>query len=500
VSSQYPILIILFPLFSSFLIAVLGWFKPGVCYPIAVAAMFASLFCASQTLAQVYGSAANEIHYFLGNWKPPFGIEYVIDPLNAMVLVVVTLVAFLTAVYSGPSVKKELQGKVANFYTLFVLLVTGLLGITITGDAFNLYVLLEIAALTSYALIALGRGRAYFATFNYVILGTIGACFYLLGVGYLLIKTGSLNMQDMASILQGLHESKAVFLGFLFIMIGMWIKMALFPVHGWLPNAYFYAPTAAGCLVAPLMTKVSVYVMLRMMYSIFSADYVFSTLSIQPAVMGLAVLAILAGSLFAMAQTNIRKMLTYLIVAEIGYMVGGAWLGNALGLTGAIYHIGADALMTACLFMAVGCVAYSTGSTRLEDFRGAFYRAPWTMAAFTLGAASMVGIPPTCGFFSKWYLLGGAYQAGHWWFLSALLISSLINAFLFFRILEVAYFGALPDEDPDPHHAHEGQVTEAPVSMLFPLWVSAGLLVTMGLYTNEIVTGLIQSIIPKSFL
>ena len=194
----------------------------------------------------------------------------------------VAVVSFLVAIFSKHAVEKELPDRIAHYYTLFVLLVTGLLGMTITGDAFNLYVLVEIAALTSYALLAMGKGRAYMSTFNYVIMGTIGACFYLLGVGYLYMKTGTLNMGDLSQLLPQLHYSEAILVGFVLIMVGVWIKMAFFPLHGWLPNAYTFAPIASSCLIAPLMTKVSVYIMIRMMFSVFNANYVFNVVSWSP--------------------------------------------------------------------------------------------------------------------------------------------------------------------------------------------------------------------------
>jgi len=493
-SEQFPALIVVIPLFTALALTLVGWFRPSLCQPLAALGLFGSFLSAVMTLKMVINSSV--ISYRLGGWMPPYGIEYRVDSLNAMVLLMVSFVAFLVSIYAREPVRKELGDKTSNFYTLFVLLVTGLLGITITGDAFNLYVLLEIAALTSYALIAMGRGPAYMATFNYVMLGTIGACFYLLGVGFLLMKTGTLNMADMGGILPALANSRTIVIAFGFLMMGCWLKMALFPFHSWLPNAYTEAPTATSCLVAPLMTKVSVYVMLRVMFTIYSAGWVFSSIDWQPIVMGLAVIAILAGSCFALAQKNVKRMLTYLIIAEIGYMVGGAWLGNVAGYTGAVYHIMADGLMTVCLFMVAGSFIYKKGRVLIEDFKGAFQSMPWTMGAMVLGALSMIGVPPTCGFFSKWYLLSGAYQSGNFAFLAALLISSLVNAILFIRLVETAFFGATSEEEPNPHSHHDVEYADSPPSMLIPLWISAISLLVMGIYTSEIVVNWIKPMIP----
>jgi multicomponent Na+:H+ antiporter subunit D len=489
---QVPALIVAIPLLSAFAVNMGGWFNKRTCFPIALLAMAATLGASFIALLQVMDTGP--INYRLGGWPPPFGIEYVIDHLNGLVLVTIAFVSLLAVVFAKRSVEKELPDKIPQFYTLFVLLVTGLLGMTVTGDAFNLYVLLEISALTGYALIALGDNRALVASFNYVILGTIGASFYLLGVGHLYIMTGSLNMADLFSLLPALYATRAIFVAFLLILCGVWLKMAFFPLHTWLPNAYTFAPSAAGCLVAPLVTKVSIYIMIRIMLSVFSSDYVFHVLHLSGPIVWLAVAAILFGSLLALAQDDLKKMLTYLIVAEVGYMVGGFWLATANGITGAILHIVNDALMTFCLFAFAGIVVFRTGGQKLEDLQGLYRKMPVTMTAFTIGALSMIGVPPTAGFFSKWYLILGAIDAGSYHFMAALLISSLVNAILFFRIIEIAYF-----EPKVHHHAGHGPeiaISEAPLSMLMPLLVVAIGLIIVGLYSGTIVSTIIRHSVP----
>jgi len=410
------------------------------------------------------------------------------------VLVTVSFVSLLAVIFSKESVKKELPEKIPQFYTLFVLLVTGLLGMTVTGDAFNLYVLLEISALTGYALIAMGDNRALVASFNYVILGTIGASFYLLGVGHLYIMTGSLNMADLLSILPGLYSVNAIFIALLLILVGTWIKMAFFPMHGWLPNAYTYAPSASSSLIAPLVIKVMIYVMLRLMLSVFTPKFVFTTFSIADSIVWLAVIAITMGAILALPARNLKHMFTYVIIAEVGYMVGGAWLGNRAGMTGVILHIVNDALMTLCVFLVAGNIVYKVKGYAFDDLQGLFRRMPFTMGAFVIGALSIIGVPPTCGFFSKWYLITGAIEAGHYGFMVALLFSSLINVVLFFRIFEIAFFE--PFAEGHGHHGHGPTLSEAPVSMVVPLIIAALSLIALGLYTGDIVTKLIQLAIP----
>ena len=496
IQSQYPILILAIPLLMSFAINIFARKSKGLAFGMLVLAMAASFWSALNTLLMVLQTNTT-IHYRLGDWPPPFGIELAIDHLNAMVLAMVSGCALLTAIYSRQTVQQEIPDRIHHYYTLYALLVAGLLGMVATGDVFNLYVLLEISALASYALLARGRGYAYYATFKYIIMGTIGASFYLLGVGYLYIKTGSLNMADLFNLLSqpAMHQSQTIRIGFILIIIGIWIKMALFPLHGWLPNAYTCASTTTSCLIAPLMTKVSVYIMVRLMFSVFSVDYVFRTIEWHQLVVWLASVAIVAGSISALAQRNLKKMLTYIIVAEVGYMVGGVWLANANGLTGAVYHILSDALMTLCLFMAVGAIIFKTKDSSYEAMRNIFQKMPITSVVFLVGALAIIGIPPTCGFFTKWYLIAGAAQAGQWVFIAALLLSSLISAIIFFRLIEIAYFGALESGS----HGHQPKVAmaEAPLTMIIPMALTAISLIVIGLYTNEIVTGIVQWTIPK---
>jgi multicomponent Na+:H+ antiporter subunit D len=304
-------------------------------------------------------------------------------------------------------------------------------------------------------------------------------------------------MADIATILPTLDAKLAVVTSLAFVLVGLWIKMAFFPLHGWLPNAYCHAPTGAGTLAAPLMTKVTVYLMVRVILTMFTPEQVFTHQMVQNGVVWAAALAILCGSALALGQTDLKRMLTYIIVAEVGYMVGGVFVANANGLTGAILHIANDALMTLCLFLAVAAIAYRQRSVELVSLQGIFYRMPWTMAAFSLGALAMIGVPPTCGFFSKWYLLLGGIEAGHWEFVAALIVSSLINVVLFFRIIEVAYFGAIPGGQAHHHHADEAR--EAPAWILTPLLTTAVLLVVVGLNTGQLVDKIIRLMVPAGF-
>jgi len=500
---QLPAIIVLAPMFGAILVGLLGNRDHRICFPIVITSLLVSL-CATIAAAQeVFTTGA--IDYFVGGWEEPIGIgiHLRIDSLNALILVLISVVVVLVSFFSIRRAGDQHSEKTPQFYILYLLLCVGLLGISITGDAFNLFVLVEVSSLTSYGLVAMGSSkRGTHAALNYLLMGTVGASFYLLGVGYLYLTTGTLNMQDIHTILQTnetIRDSNAVIIAFLFILVGIWIKMAFFPLHGWLPNAYSYCPSTSACILAPLMTKVSVYVMIRVMIGVFGVEWVFVHFGWSHLVVWMAVIAILAGSMLALAQREIKKMLCYLIVAEVGYMVGGAWLSdpNHWGLTGALYHILADAMMTLCLFLAAGVFAKRLGAVEIKDLEGLFKKMPLTSVAFVIAALSMIGVPPTAGFFSKFYLIRGGIEGGHWEYVAALLISSLVNAVLFFRIFEIAFFGSKPAEGHGDHHedvetpspetpSPEIVPQEAPWSALFPLLASAAIIILLGLFSGPI--------------
>lgn len=485
--NNYPALIVIAPLLGAFFTGIAAWVEERLTYPLALAAMGISAFSAVKTLTTVLASGT--IHYHMAGWAPPMGIEYRIDTLNAVVLVLITGIALVNLIASYRNVRQETPDRSGAFYVMYLLFLVGLTGVTATGDLFNLYVLIEITSLTSYTMIALGdRDRGPLASLNYIFIGVIGASFYLLGVGYIYIQTGSLNMMDVAHIIKGMEGSSTVLVAFILCMLGIWIKMALFPLHVWLPNAYSYAPVGFARIVSPLMTKVMVYVMVRLMITVFGLDYIFNTLDLSKSVVWLGTIAILAGGIMALGQKNLKKMLTYIIVCEIGYMVGGAWLGNQLGMTGAILHIVNDALMTFALFLAVGNMVYKVKTVDFTDLQGLFGKMPWTMGGFVLAAFSIVGVPPTCGFFSKWYLILGAFEAGAYHFAAALLISSLLCAILFFRVFEICFF-----EPMHEGHGHAPAVVmeEAPVSSLAALGIVSLSLILTGIYSGTIVDKII---------
>jgi multicomponent Na+:H+ antiporter subunit D len=413
-------------------------------------------------------------------------------------LVLVTFLSMLAAWHGRTAVEAEMPQRTSLFWTLYLLHVTGLLGIVITRDVFNLFVLLEVASLSGYTLIAMGKKRAAYASLRYVFIGTIGASFYLLGVGYLYISTGSLNMADLSQLLSKLHHSKGVVAGFAFIVIGLSIKMALFPMHSWLPDAYTYAPNPVSTAVAPLMTKVMAYAALRMIFSVFGVEFSISIMRVSDLMVWFGTFAILFGAVMALSQGDYKRMLSFVIVAEMGYIVGGIGVANTYALKGAVFHIVNDAVMLACLFMVAGMVAHKTGGQEIDDFRGIFRSMPVTASVFTVGALAVIGVPPTCGFFSKWYLLLGGIEARQWGFVAALLVCTLIHVALFFRILDKGLYSRAPHEGTDAKKSvAPARSGDAPLSMVLPASVLAIAIVLIGIFNQVIVNTVIRFAIPQ---
>lgn len=443
-----PLCIFLRSAFWTWLLAVaVSW----LCFPISIALL-------SQVLDQ------GVIVYELGSWAAPWGIEYRIDSLNAFVLVIVSAVGAVVTPYAKQSVENEIDGdRIYLFYTMLLLCQAGLLGIAITGDAFNLFVFLEISSLSTYVLVSMSNDpRALTAAFRYLVLGTLGATFYIIGVGMMYMMTGSLNIHDLSQLIPNVAETRTIQAALAFLTVGLCLKLALFPLHMWLPNAYAFAPSTVTVFLAATATKVAVYALIRVVYTVFGGVDILEGFEADDALMILAIIAMFAGSSVAIYQANIKRMLAYSSVAQVGYMILGVTLGNITGTAAGIVHLFNHAMMKGGLFMAMGCIMYKVGSVRLADMDGLGKTMPLTMAAFVAGGFSLIGVPLTVGFISKWYLVMAALENG-WWPIAVLIVlSSLLAVIYVWRVVEVAYFR--PPRDG-------AAVNEAPIAMLAPMFI-----------------------------
>ena len=436
--------------------------KPRLVWLFALIVSGLSFLISSLLLEQVMTSGT--IVYELGGWEAPWGIEYRIDQLNAFLLLIISAISTVVLFAANTSISKEIpENKHTIFYILYLLSLASMLGIVATGDAFNVFVFLEISSLSAYALIALGEDRrALWASFQYLIMGTIGATFILIGIGLMYQMTGTLNMEDLSKRLPEVEQTRTVFTAFAFVIVGVCLKLAMFPLHLWLPNAYAYAPSIVTAFFAATATKVAVYLLIRFTFSVFDLSFSFTHLPLQLLFVVLGLVGIFVASTAAIYQTNIKLLFAYSSIAQIGYMLVGYSMTSVAGLTATLLHMFNHALIKGALFLALAAVVYRIGSAQLSQFQGLGRQMPITMAAIVIGGLSLIGVPLTVGFVSKWYLVMAVIQNG-WWPLAVLiLLGSLLAVVYVWRIVETAYF--------KPALASSETIKEAPLSFLIPIW------------------------------
>jgi len=405
------------------------------------------------------------ITYELGGWAPPWGIEYRVDILAAFVLTFVSGIGAIVLSYAPRSMASEIpRERHYLMVSCYLLCLTGLLGITITGDLFNVFVFLEISALSSYALISMGKSRrALTAAFQYLILGTIGATFILIGIGLLYQMTGTLNMVDMAERLTQIDGIRTVLVAFAFLTVGICLKMAFFPLYMWLPNAYAYAPSMVSAFIAATATKVSIYVLLRFMFTVFGPEFSFETITFSVILLPLSLMGMFVASLVAIFQTDVKRLLAFSSISQIGYMALGISMVSVTGLTACIAHMFNHALTKGGLFLAMGCIALRLGSVQIKNMHGIGRTMPFTTFAWVIGGLSLIGVPTTAGFISKWYLIMAALEKGWWPVAVLILLSSLLAVVYVWRVVEAAYFKQPPKGCED--------VKEAPLALLIPTYI-----------------------------
>jgi multicomponent Na+:H+ antiporter subunit D len=474
-NDQLPALQILVTFIAAPLVVMFGSLR--LAWPIAFLASAISFVIALMLLSQVIDGSI--ISYHMGGWAPPLGIEYRVDAANAFVLVLVTAISTLVLPYARVSIAAEVPEKHHTlFYTAFLLCLTGLLGVTITGDAFNVFVFLEISSLSTYVLIAQGANRdrrALTASYDYLIMGTIGATFFVIGLGFLYMATGTLNMADIADRIADQGANRTVRMAFAFIVVGVGLKVAMYPLHLWLPNAYTFAPSAITAFLAATATKVAVYVLLRFMFSVFQPAFLFEFYTLDFIILPFAIVAMFLASFVAIFQTDFKRMLAYSSIAQIGYILLGISFLTETGLTAAIVHLFNHGITKAALFMAVGAYVLRNKSSFYDEIEGLGRRMPWTSAAVVVGGLSLIGVPGTAGFVSKWVLVQGALEKG-WWPVAVLIVASSLLAVIYvWRVVEVLYMRPTPADS---------DVREAPMSMLIPIWIAALACIWFGLNTD----------------
>jgi multicomponent Na+:H+ antiporter subunit D len=472
IAAHLPALQVVLPLLSAPLAVLLrhGGFACAVVTAGAWTAFAAAIGLWLQT------GEAGIVSYHIGSWAPPWGIEYRVDRLASFVLVLVSGTAAIVLPWSRASIEREIPRELHYlYYAMFGLCLAGLLGITITGDAFNVFVFLEISSLSTYVLIALGRDRrALAASYRYLIMGSIGATFIVIGIGFLYLMTGTLNLADMAERLRAVESTRPVLVALAFLTVGISLKLALFPLHQWLPNAYTHAPSAVTAFLAATATKVSVYVLIRFWYSVFGESLVYVQLPLPQILLLLSLAAMFAASFTAIFQDNLKRLFAYSSVGQIGYITLGLSFDSVSGLTASIVHLFNHGIAKAAIFLLIGGIAVSSAPT-FDRLAGLAKRMPLTCFGIVVAGLSLIGVPGTAGFVSKWTLIVAALEKEQFWLVGAILLSSLLAVAYVWRFVEVAYFKPVP----------EGMTKqEAPLSMLIPAWILVIATIWFGLDTS----------------
>jgi len=449
-----PALIVALPIFGSILALLSGAVRSRTGWPVAV------LVSSLQTVAAValaVDAFDDPVTYVSGGFEAPFGIELVVDGLSATMVVLVAVVGLGVLGYAraaGP--------RTNAFYATYLLLIAGLTGMSVTGDVFNLYVFLEITGLAAYALVASGEGgTSALAALKYLIVGTVGASLFLLGIGYAYVATGTLNMADLSGQLAEVgYTSRLVQAAFGLVVVGLFVKIAVFPLHTWQPSAYADAPDTVSGLISALVSTVAAYALIRIVFSVFTVDFLDANLVARRLLIVAAIVSIVLGSVLAVAQEDVKQMLAYSSVSQFGLIVGAVAVANGTALTGAAIHLVGHAIMKGGLFLAAGSIATATGARTVGEFEGLAERLPTSSGAFGVLALGMVGVPPAVGFVGKWYVALGAVEAESWPLAVVIFLSTLLTLAYFARLIERMYFREPVGESPDVVADATGETTD----------------------------------------
>ena len=441
--SNLPVFVVIAPLFVAFVLSTFAR-RIRLVESLVIAVLALGVLGAGYLASLVLMQNGIPISYSMGGWPAPWGIELVAGSLSAFFLLLVSGVSLPVALFTVANMTHEVGGSVrtTRFYVLYLLLAGALAGMAVTNDLFNVFVLVEVATLSCCGLVsACKHPRAAEAAFNYLILATLGSALILGGIGFLYIITGHLNMgfasMELCRIWQDYPHVVWIAAGFL--LVGFGVKSALFPLHVWLPDAHSTAPSPASAILSGLAVKGYMICFIKVLYNVFGSTLI-QEFALDRILSLLGMVAIIAGSLFAVAQDELKRRLAFSTVAQVGYVFLGLGQVNVCSLTGTLFHIASHAVIKSGLFLAAGAIIAATGKTRISEMAGIGGRMPITMAAFTIGSLGMVGIPLFSGFIGKWHLLSGSLTAGSTLAPLVIVIGSVLAAAYLFPIIRTAYF------------------------------------------------------------
>jgi len=473
-----PVLLIAVPLGLAFAIPLFALFSKTAVKYIPSAALGFNLIVSLLLLPK---ALTEPIIVSLGDWQPPFCINLVAGPVGVLFSAIIALAGLLISIYALDYIK---EGPTEKYHMLYLLLLTGATGVVLTGDIFNLFVFFEILCISSYALVAYLRDKAGIeSAVKYLIQGAVGSSLLLIGIGLLYGQFGTLNMADIAEKITSVSPI-FLFVPMVLLISGLGVEAAMFPMNAWLPDAHSSAPSSISAILSGIAIEVGLYAVARVIFTIFGAS------GILPFLAFLGILTLLVGEMCAFSQNNIKRMLAYSSIGQIGLILFALGIGTSYGVTGGLFQLVSHTFSKALLFLAAGYMIYQTDSLQISALEGMGKKMPFTCLAFTVGVFSLVGLPPFIGFPSKFLIIRAALATEETIFIVLIglaLLGTVIEGAYFFRVVQVLYFkGAQGDSEVYP------EMREAPVSSLIPMFIFVALIVLVGIYP-KLVTDVLNS-------
>ena len=487
---NFPVLAVMLLFLSAFLVEIFGAKVAAVRNFITFVAVTvsAALIFALIPAVLVRGEV---ISYWMGNWEPvagyAIGIGYEVDALSLFFALLVTGTFWLSAVYSFVYMKEDHH--LGHYYTLFLMLSGSVLGLVLTGDIFNMFVMIEIMTFAAVALTAFRNGSegALEGAFKYLVIGSIGSSLNLAGIALLYAECHTLNMAQLSSILSG-GLSPTTIMAFALIVAGFGVKSYMVPFHTPAADSYAVAPTSVSMVFSGMVNKAGVYGMIRMVYIVFRAMDK-STMQMLLVIFGTVTMFV--GVTMALAQHEFKRLLAYHSISQIGYVITAIGLGTTLGLSGGLFHALNHTLFKGLLFLTAGAVLKQAGTTNLDRLGGLSKRMPRTTIYFLVGAAAISGIPPFNGFASKWMIYQGTYtkavESGNFLYVIVTVVALVVSVMTlasFIKVTQAVFFGQLREE-----HAN---VEEPPFLMRLPMFLMATLCSLAGIFYPFITNHLLR--------
>ena len=460
------VLLIVVPLGLAFALPLLGFISKRVAGFVPVIGMLFNLVISLLLLPVVLQKP--EV-VSIGGFPPPFSINLVAGPLGVGLSALIALVGLAVSIYAIGYIREGAQEK---YHVLYLLLLTGATGAVLTGDIFNLFVFYEILCISSYALVAyLGDRSGIEAAVKYLIQGSVGSGLILIGIAILYGLFGTLNMAQIAQNINSV-SSLSVFIPLVLLITGFGVEAAVFPLNAWLPDAHSSAPSSISAILSGIAIKVGIYAVARVVFTISGASNIFHFLLL------LGLITLLVGEMSAFKQNNIKRMLAYSSMGQVGLIVFAFGIGTSAGIAGGLFQIVSHALAKSALFLAVGYMIYRTGSMAISSMNGIGKRMPFVSFACVIAAFSLVGLPPFAGFPSKFLIVRAALAQGDVLFtvlIGIVLVGTVIEGAYFFRVVQALYFR---DSDKD------ARLEKAPASAAVPILVLLVLIVAFGVYPD----------------